>query len=94
MINVSMASWLQDVQGFMSRVRRRNRLMAVAADDRQKMIMDTIFRLLLKIFNLRARNNRRLDALHFTPLFHHFSSWYLYSAPPRSGGPARNQDRF
>ena len=38
MINVSMTSWLQDVHGFMSRVRRRNRLTAIAADDRQKMM--------------------------------------------------------
>ncbi len=61
MINVSMASWLQDVQGFMSRVIRRNRLMAIAADDRKKMIEDTIFCLLRKIFNLRAGVNTFLS---------------------------------
>jgi hypothetical protein len=51
MINVSIAIWLQDVQGFMSRVRRMYRLTAIAADDREKMIMDTIFCLLRKIFD-------------------------------------------
>ena len=52
MINVSMASWLQDVHGFISRVRRRNRLVAIATDDRQNIILDTVLFLLRIILNL------------------------------------------
>lgn len=78
MINVSMASWLHDVHGFMSRVRRRNRLTAIAADDRQKMIMDTIFCLLCKIFIFKHASDILDDKLNNLQFIYFYDTYIKY----------------